>query len=331
MTALAALPDVATAIRLLVRAPAGARRPDHRLRADVRVFARAVAQAPSGAAGPVSRPSVVRAAAGRRQRDRLAARGAARTRARARRSNRASCRTRRSRSRASRRARCGRCARTSRKRSAATAPTSSTTSRCRSPSIARFLDEARAALEAALPGVRFVTFGHLGDGNLHYNLAAPEGVAPDAFLAHTARANRIVHDLVAAPWRQHQRRARHRPAEARRARPLQERRRARPDAHGQGRARPGGPPQSRQDLPADAMTKILLWIGVVFVRAARAAAAQPRQGEAARRREPGHAAAAARRDDGPLRPLRRVPAAEGRRRRDRPGPTCGEPACLQRR
>jgi FAD/FMN-containing dehydrogenase len=46
--------------------------------------------------------------------------------------------------------------------------------------------------------VRFVTFGHLGDGNLHYNLAAPEGVAPDAFLAHTARANRIVHDLVAA-------------------------------------------------------------------------------------------------------------------------------------
>jgi FAD/FMN-containing dehydrogenase len=63
--------------------------------------------------------------------------------------------------------------------------------------VARFLDEARAALEAALPGVRFVTFGHLGDGNLHYNLAAPEGIAPDAFLAHTARANRIVHDLVA--------------------------------------------------------------------------------------------------------------------------------------
>ncbi len=64
--------------------------------------------------------------------------------------------------------------------------------------VARFLDEARAALEAALPGVRFVTFGHLGDGNLHYNLAAPEGVAPPAFLAHTARANRIVHDLVAS-------------------------------------------------------------------------------------------------------------------------------------
>jgi FAD/FMN-containing dehydrogenase len=60
-----------------------------------------------------------------------------------------------------------------------------------------FLDEARALLTAALPGLRFVTFGHLGDGNLHYNLAAPEGIAPNAFLENTARANRIVHDLVA--------------------------------------------------------------------------------------------------------------------------------------
>ena len=81
VTALAALPDVATAIRLLVRAPAGAGRPDHRLRAHVRVFARAVAQVPPDAARPVPRPSVVRAAAGRRQRERVAARGAARTRA----------------------------------------------------------------------------------------------------------------------------------------------------------------------------------------------------------------------------------------------------------
>jgi FAD/FMN-containing dehydrogenase len=64
--------------------------------------------------------------------------------------------------------------------------------------IPAFLDEARAALEAALPGVQFVTFGHLGDGNLHYNLAAPPDVAPERFLANTSRANRIVHDLVAA-------------------------------------------------------------------------------------------------------------------------------------
>jgi FAD/FMN-containing dehydrogenase len=62
--------------------------------------------------------------------------------------------------------------------------------------IPRFLDEARAALESAFPGVRFVTFGHLGDGNLHYNLAAPEGTDAEAFMANAPRANRIVHDLV---------------------------------------------------------------------------------------------------------------------------------------
>jgi FAD/FMN-containing dehydrogenase len=62
----------------------------------------------------------------------------------------------------------------------------------------RFLDDAASALCAAFPGVRFVTFGHLGDGNLHYNLAGPEGVDPEAFMAEAPRANRIVHDLVAA-------------------------------------------------------------------------------------------------------------------------------------
>jgi FAD/FMN-containing dehydrogenase len=59
-----------------------------------------------------------------------------------------------------------------------------------------FLREAQARLDAAFPGVRYVVFGHLGDGNLHYNLAAPPGVAPDAFLRDSARANRIVYDLV---------------------------------------------------------------------------------------------------------------------------------------
>jgi FAD/FMN-containing dehydrogenase len=62
--------------------------------------------------------------------------------------------------------------------------------------IPRFLDEARATLAAALPGLRFVTFGHLGDGNLHYNLAAPEGADAEAFMVNGPRANRIVHDLV---------------------------------------------------------------------------------------------------------------------------------------
>ncbi len=64
--------------------------------------------------------------------------------------------------------------------------------------VAEYLRTAQSALTAALGGVRFVVFGHLGDGNLHYNLSAPDGVAPETFIGHAARANRIVHDLVAA-------------------------------------------------------------------------------------------------------------------------------------
>jgi FAD/FMN-containing dehydrogenase len=60
-----------------------------------------------------------------------------------------------------------------------------------------FLAEARIALDAAFPGVRYIVFGHLGDGNLHYNLSPPRGVDAAAFMAASARANRIVYDLVA--------------------------------------------------------------------------------------------------------------------------------------
>jgi FAD/FMN-containing dehydrogenase len=63
--------------------------------------------------------------------------------------------------------------------------------------IPAFLREAQARLDAAFPGVRYVVFGHLGDGNLHYNLSPPDGAAPEAFLAESRRANRIVYDLVA--------------------------------------------------------------------------------------------------------------------------------------
>jgi|SRR5690242_3508626 len=62
--------------------------------------------------------------------------------------------------------------------------------------IPAFLREAQARLDAAFPGIRYVVFGHLGDGNLHYNLSAPDGVAASAFLGDGPRANRIVYDLV---------------------------------------------------------------------------------------------------------------------------------------
>ena len=63
--------------------------------------------------------------------------------------------------------------------------------------IPEFLADARANLDTALPGVRYIVFGHLGDGNLHYNLSPRAGTAASASLDETARANRIVYDLVA--------------------------------------------------------------------------------------------------------------------------------------
>jgi FAD/FMN-containing dehydrogenase len=62
--------------------------------------------------------------------------------------------------------------------------------------IADFIDATDALLQQQFPGCRMVTFGHLGDGNLHYNVAAPAGVDDDAFIASQAAANLIVHDSV---------------------------------------------------------------------------------------------------------------------------------------
>lgn len=55
------------------------------------------------------------------------------------------------------------------------------------------------ALQAAFPGVRLINFGHLGDGNLHYNVQAPAGQAAGDFLRDSeAAVNRIVYDAVTA-------------------------------------------------------------------------------------------------------------------------------------
>jgi len=63
--------------------------------------------------------------------------------------------------------------------------------------IAEFIAATDAEVRRAYPGVRLVTFGHLGDGNLHYNVAAPQEVAPEAFMREAAGLTRIVHDNVA--------------------------------------------------------------------------------------------------------------------------------------
>jgi FAD/FMN-containing dehydrogenase len=63
--------------------------------------------------------------------------------------------------------------------------------------IPAFIEQTHAQLLAAYPGCQLVCFGHLGDGNLHFNVAPPAGEAHDSFLLHQAAVNRIVHDSVA--------------------------------------------------------------------------------------------------------------------------------------
>ena len=62
--------------------------------------------------------------------------------------------------------------------------------------IGEFLDRAGAALQATYPGIRIVAFGHVGDGNLHYNQSKPEAGENAAFIAAQSQVNRIVHDIV---------------------------------------------------------------------------------------------------------------------------------------
>jgi len=65
--------------------------------------------------------------------------------------------------------------------------------------IPAFCNATGAALAARWPGVRLVNFGHLGDGNLHYNVQAPKGQDPAAFLqAEEQAVNRLVFDAAVA-------------------------------------------------------------------------------------------------------------------------------------
>lgn len=60
-----------------------------------------------------------------------------------------------------------------------------------------FIAEAGAALEQALPGIRRVCFGHVGDGNLHYNQSKPAGMADAEFRAREDDVHDIVHAVTA--------------------------------------------------------------------------------------------------------------------------------------
>ncbi|RJG00741.1 FAD-binding oxidoreductase [Noviherbaspirillum sedimenti] len=62
--------------------------------------------------------------------------------------------------------------------------------------IGAFIDTTDRLLAQAFPACRLVCFGHLGDGNLHYNVSAPAGMSDEDFLARQAEVNRVVHDSV---------------------------------------------------------------------------------------------------------------------------------------
>lgn len=60
-----------------------------------------------------------------------------------------------------------------------------------------FIREATAAVEAVVPGARPVPFGHLGDGNIHFNISQPEGGDGEAFRARTEEISSAVFEVVA--------------------------------------------------------------------------------------------------------------------------------------
>ncbi len=65
-------------------------------------------------------------------------------------------------------------------------------------SIPQFISTTEGLLERQLPGARLMCFGHLGDGNLHFNLVQPEEIDTAAFLQLRPEINSLVYDQVVA-------------------------------------------------------------------------------------------------------------------------------------
>ncbi|MDK4705434.1 FAD-binding oxidoreductase [Rhizobium sp. CNPSo 4062] len=62
--------------------------------------------------------------------------------------------------------------------------------------IPQFMAEAEKAVVAAMPGARVCAFGHMGDGNIHYNISQPVGADKAEFIGRWREMNKIVHGLV---------------------------------------------------------------------------------------------------------------------------------------
>ncbi len=64
--------------------------------------------------------------------------------------------------------------------------------------VAEFITQADTALRATFPGVRIVAFGHIGDGNIHYNVSMPDATRNAGLIAQSeSEVNRIVYEVVA--------------------------------------------------------------------------------------------------------------------------------------
>ncbi|WP_430474857.1 FAD-binding oxidoreductase [Thalassospira lucentensis] len=59
------------------------------------------------------------------------------------------------------------------------------------------LERGMAAAQALIPGIRPCPFGHVGDGNIHFNFSQPVGMEKSDFLARWESLNSVIHDIVA--------------------------------------------------------------------------------------------------------------------------------------
>jgi D-lactate dehydrogenase (cytochrome) len=62
--------------------------------------------------------------------------------------------------------------------------------------VPQLIAEGSAAVMAVVPGIRPCPFGHMGDGNIHFNLSQPVGMDPKAFMAREADCNAAIYDVV---------------------------------------------------------------------------------------------------------------------------------------
>jgi len=62
--------------------------------------------------------------------------------------------------------------------------------------VSQFLEQASVAVMNLIPSARPVAFGHIGDGNIHFNVTQPIGADTEAFLARWDEVNKVVHDIA---------------------------------------------------------------------------------------------------------------------------------------